>query len=54
MNLILEKVLEMTTDHLNNKNIISFIPEKIHKFTSANATRAVSFDYGGFPLGKKN
>lgn len=28
MNLILEKVLEMTTDHLNNKNIISFIPEK--------------------------
>lgn len=54
MNLILEKVLEMTNDHLNNKKIISFILEKIHKFTSANATRAVSFDYCGFPLGRKN
>lgn len=38
MNLILERVLEVTTDRLHNKKVISFILEKIHKFTSANAT----------------
>jgi hypothetical protein len=46
------RVSEVTTEQ-QQQNVIFFILEKIHKFTLANVTGAVSVHYCGFSPRKK-